>query len=201
MVRIVIIIVCFLVNNLHAQNSSDFMKIAHNMDKIANYKEAIKNYKKALELEPDNTEILEKLVFAKSNNSKYRSAIDDLNNLIVLQPESSKFHFLRGFLQFNLKNYLAAISDYSKAIEFEKDKISNCTIYSERGLCKMRLNDYEGALADFNLSLSIYQNSEIIKYKKETESKLQKIPTTPKYRAVQTNVHHIVLKKTVLNTN
>jgi tetratricopeptide (TPR) repeat protein len=132
---------------------------------------------------------------------KYSSAIDNLNTLIQLKPQSSKFYFLRGFVQFNLKNYNAVIQDYSKAIEFQEDKISNFNIYSERGLCKMRLKDYSGAIEDFNRTIAICPDAGIAKIKSEAEIKLKENPPPPKYRAVQTNVHHIFLKKPVLTGN
>lgn len=184
-----------------AQSSAEFHKLGDKKDSIGNFRSAVKLYEKALVLDPNNTEILEKLVYAKSNMSKYKSAISNLNSLIMLKPESSKFYFFRGFANFRLKNYKSAVLDYSKAIEVQEDKISNLSIYSERGICKMYLNDFKGAISDFNKILTKYTNKEIAKLKKEAEIKLKENPPSPKYRAVQTNVHHIILKKPVLTSN
>jgi tetratricopeptide (TPR) repeat protein len=195
------LLICFSITKSHAQSSSDYHKLGDKKDQKGKFKSAVKLYQKALDLDPNNLEILEKIVFAKSNSSQYSSAIDNLNTMIQLKPQSSKFYYLRGFFQFNLKNYNAAVQDYSKAIVFQEDKISDFNIYSERGLCKMRLKDYSGAIEDFNRTIAMCPDAGIAKLKSEAEIKLKENPPAPKYRAVQTNVHHIVLKKTVLNTN
>jgi tetratricopeptide (TPR) repeat protein len=195
------LLICFSITKSHAQSSSDYHKLGDKKDQKGKFKGAVKLYQKALVLDPNNIEILEKMVYAKSNISQYGSAIDNLNTLILLKPKSSKYYFFRGLSQFNLKNYNAAVQDYSKAIVFQEDKISDFNIYSERGLCKIRLKDYSGAIEDFNRTIAMCPDAGIAKLKREAEIKLKENPPAPKYRAVQTNVHHIVLKKTVLNTN
>ena len=192
---------CYSITKIHAQSYSEYHKLADEKDQKGKFNAAIKLYQKALDLDPYNVEILEKIVYAKSNTGKYGSAIDNLNTLIQLKPKSSKFHFIRGFFQSNLKNYNAAVLDYTKAIRYQEDKITDFNSYSERGLCKMRLKDFAGAIQDFNQSLSIYNDSGIMKHKKEAEIQLKENPPPPKYRAVQTNVHHIILKKPVLTSN
>jgi tetratricopeptide (TPR) repeat protein len=123
-----------VVPDLNAQpnsNSGLYYKQADIKDQKHKFKRAVKLYQKALDFEPDNLEILEKIVFAKSNNNQYSSAIDNLNTMIQLKPQSSKFYYLRGFFQFNLNNYTAAVNDYSRAIEFKEHKIDDFNIYSE----------------------------------------------------------------------
>jgi tetratricopeptide (TPR) repeat protein len=202
MIKIIVTLFCFAVTNIYSQSSSDYHKLGEKKDQKGNFKSAIKLYQKALDLDPNNIEILEKIVFAKSNYSKYSSAIDNLNTLIELKPQSSKFHYLRGFFQFNLKNYNAAILNYTKAIEFKEDKIFVYNIYSERGLCKMHLKDYAGAIQDFNESLKIFNDPGIIKNKNEAELKLKENQPHPKFKVIETtNLHYIFLKKPVLTTN
>ena len=201
MIKIILTIIYCFMTTINAQSSSDYHKKGEEKDKKGNFKGAIKQYQKALILDPNNIEILEKTVYAKSNTGQCSSAIDNLNTLIQLKPQSSKFFYLRGFLHFNLKNFNAAVLDYTKAIEFQEDKISNYNIYSERGLCKMHLKDYLGAIQDFNQSLSMYRDPGIIKYKNEAEIKLKENPPS-KYKVIETtNLHYIYLKKPVLTTN
>jgi tetratricopeptide (TPR) repeat protein len=201
MIKIILTIIYCFITTISAQSSSDYHKKGEEKDKKGNFKGAIKQYQKALDLDPNNVEILEKIVFAKSNTGQYSSAIDNLNTLIELKPQSSKYYFFRGFFHFNLKNYNAAVLNYTKAIECQEDKISDFNIYSERGLCKMRLNDYTGAIIDFNQSLSIYNDPGIIKNKKEAEIKLKENPPPPKLKIIETtNLHYIFLKKPVQTT-
>jgi tetratricopeptide (TPR) repeat protein len=202
MIKIIVTLFCFAVTNIYSQSSPDYHKLGEKKDQKGNFKSAIKLYQKALDLDPNNVEILEKMFFAKSNIGQYGSAIDNLNTIIELKPQSSKYYFFRGFFHFNLKNYNAAVLNYTKAIEYQEDKISDFNIYSERGLCKMRLNDYAGAIIDFNQSLSIYDDPGIIKLKKEAEIKLKENSPPLKYRVIETtNLHYIFLKKPVLTTN
>lgn len=202
MIKIILTIIYCFITTIYGQSSSDYHKQGEEKDKQDNFKGAIKQYQKALDLDPNNIEILEKMVFAKSNTGQYGSAIDNLNTLIQLKPLSSKFFYLRGFLHFNLKNFNAAVLDYTKAIECQEDKIFDFNNYSERGLCKMRLNDYTGAIIDFNQSLSLYNDPGIFKLKKEAEIKLIENPPTPKLKVIETtNLHYIYLKKPVLTSN
>lgn len=196
------LLICFSITKSYAQSISEYNKQADEKDQKGKYKSAVKLYQKALDLDPNNVEILEKIVFAKSNCSKYNSAIDNLNTLIQLKPKSSKFYYLRAFFQFHLKNYNAAIFDYSKAIEFKEDKIFVYNIYSKRGLCKMHLKDYAGAIQDFNESLKIFNDPGIIKNKNEAELKLKENQPHPKFKVIETtNLHYIYLKKPVLTSN
>lgn len=202
MIKIILTIIYCFITNINAQSSSDYHKKGEEKDKKGNFKGAIKQYHKALILDPNNIEILEKMVFANSNSRQYGSAIDNLNTLIELKPQSSKFHFIRGFFQSKYKNYSAAVLDYTKAIECQEDKISDFNNYSERGLCKMHLKDYLGAIIDFKQSLTIHNDPGILKHKKEAEIKLEENPPPPKYRVIETtNLHYIYLKKPVLTTN
>lgn len=167
------LLICFSIAKSHAQSSSEYHKQADQKDQEGKFRAAIKLYQKSLDLDPNNVEILEKIVYAKSNTGQYGSAIDNLNTLIQLKPKSSKFHFIRGFFQSNIKNYNAAVLDYTKAIGYQEDKISNFNIYSERGLCKMRLEDYSGAIEDFNRTIAICPDAGIAKLKSEAEIKLK----------------------------
>lgn len=193
--KIIIVIIYLFVNTIYSQTSSDYDKSGSEMDQARNYKGAIKNYEKALQLEPNNSEILEKLFFAKCNLSKDRSALDEISKLITLHPASSKFYFLRGLTHFKLKNYTAAIADYSQAIQQQENKVSNYTVLSERGLCKMRIKDYKGALADFNQLQSIYPNPGVLKHKNEAEALIKKQESKIKYKAIPASAQHIYLHR------
>ena len=193
--KIIIVIIYLFVSTIYSQTSSDYDKLGSEMDQARNYRGAIKNYEKALQLDPNNIPILEKLFFAKCNYSKDKGALDVISKLITLHPESSKFYFLKAATHSKLKNYSAAINDYTQAINKQENKISDFTIYSERGLCKFRLKDYKGALADFNQTLSVYPNPGVLKYKNEAESQIKERESQIKYRAIPVSAQHIYLHK------
>ncbi len=165
---------CLFVITTSAQTSADYDALANKMDEAGKYKQAVKYYKKALQLDPNNSNILENLFYAKCNISKGRTAITYLDKLIAMHPNSSKFYFLRAYSYFKQKKYVAAVNDYSQAILKQEDKISNFTIYPERGLCKLRLKDYKGAKEDFDQLLSVYPNAAVMKYKTEAEFQISK---------------------------
>lgn len=201
MVKIVIVLLYLISNAIFAQTFSDYNKLGSQMDQAGKFKDAIKNYEKALLLEPNNSDILEKLYFAKCNLSKERSALNEISKLITLHPASSKYYFLRGFTHFKLKNYKAAITDYTQAIHYQEDKIADFSILSERGLCKMRIKDYKGALADFNQLQSIYPNPSVLKHKNEAEAQIKKQESKIKYKAIPVTAQHIYLNSKSNSTN
>jgi Flp pilus assembly protein TadD len=64
------LLICCTITTFYAQSSTEHHKLGNEKDRNGNFKGAIKQYPKALDLDPYNIEILEKIVFAKSNNSK-----------------------------------------------------------------------------------------------------------------------------------
>ena len=91
MIKIIIATIYCFITTVYEQSNFDYHKLGKEEDRNGNFKGAIKQYQKALDHDPNNIEILEKIGFAKSNYSKYSSAINNLNTMIQLRPQSSKF--------------------------------------------------------------------------------------------------------------
>ena len=67
-------------------------------------------------------------------------------------PNFGSAFFNRGVARRKSKDYLKAIQDFTKAIEINpKHSLS----YDNRALCRMKLNDKEGACKDMKMAASL----------------------------------------------
>jgi tetratricopeptide (TPR) repeat protein len=74
-----------------------------------------------------------------------------INLFIVVNAQDN---YATGIAHYNSKNYPAAIIDLTKVIEIDK-KGNVVTALYYRAQCKNKLEDYRGALIDFNMVLLI----------------------------------------------
>ena len=66
-------------------------------------------------------------------------------------------YYEKGMNHYNSKNYAAAISELTKVIETEEKGNVLSALYI-RAQCKNKLEDYRGALLDYNILFSIVEN-------------------------------------------
>jgi tetratricopeptide (TPR) repeat protein len=107
----------------------------------------------------------------------YRGALDEYNKAIELDTtDCSYLYMVRGELKFILKDYNGAIADYDVAIKnnhdcnysfggekegqaiLETGFAYDYKLYFIRGNAKIELEDYRGAIADYNKSIEIDPN-------------------------------------------
>jgi len=123
----------------------------------------------------------------------YKGALDYYNKAIELDTTNCSYlYMVRGELKFILKDYKGAISDYDVAIKndhnckytfggekegdatFETEVVSDSKLYLNRGETKAKLEDYFGAIADFNEAIKFKSNyNEAYFYRGKTKAKLQ----------------------------
>ena len=105
----------------------------------------------------------------------YNGAISDFNKAIELDPNYAGVYILRGTSKTRLYDFYGAISDYTKVIEFDKISPSSYKFlfnggvdkedvyffqaYYFRAITKMKLEDYNGAISDFNKAIEIDPNN------------------------------------------
>ncbi len=96
---------------------------------------------------------------AKFNMGDYEGAVSDYTSSIELKPDGWKFEN-RGIAYEKLGLYHKAIDDDTKAITYFQDderyKGNLSSNYNNRGWHKKCSKDFTGAIADFNMALSIY---------------------------------------------
>lgn len=81
----------------------------------------------------------------------YQGAIRDYSEAIDIRPSDAEAYFQRGNVRMDLKEYIASIQDFTKSIEIEKDAYT----YANRGIAKEHMNDFRGAISDYNQAISI----------------------------------------------
>lgn len=139
----------------------------------------------------------------KYNNMDPSGAILDFTNAIALKPDFEAAYYRRGLAKNAIEDYAGAISDYSMAIElsllqqakFDIENNANDTSdeeivalnkqikelrgilmafqYCDRGISKYKINDFDGAISDFNKSINFdscyataYYERGYVKFKK-----------------------------------
>jgi tetratricopeptide (TPR) repeat protein len=90
-----------------------------------------------------------------SQKSDYKAAIADLNTVLSFAPDA-EIYLKRGEAYLNNKQYTEAIDDFSKVIQSDKN---NIIAIENRAICYQKLNNKADAVKDYNLLLSILDNS------------------------------------------
>jgi protein O-mannosyl-transferase len=88
--------------------------------------------------------------------------IEDLDKALSLMPPAKKNDVLsrRGFCYFQLKDYPKAIADYSTVIASGG---AGASVYFDRGVAKLNMNDTPAAIADFEGALQVDPNFALAK--------------------------------------
>ncbi len=97
---------------------------------------------------------------------EFNEVLDLLNEAIDKYPESTMLHFDRGKLFHHMKRYNEAIADLTSGItnflwdvempytEAQKKYLAESGYYA-RGVARGKINDYEGAIEDYNEAISL----------------------------------------------
>lgn len=156
----------------------------------ANYEDNSKGYieKAKLEFESKNYSsslvLLDKAINLDKNNalafierSKVKRLLNDLNGatndlqvakkLMTYLDEGLKYNDIAGE-EYDKENYQEAIKNYTKAFSY-LPSLSGSYLYS--GLSKLYLEDYNGALEDFNKSIGLNSSNKADAYNNRSEIK------------------------------
>jgi len=139
---------------------------------LGDYTGAIEDYNKAIEIDPENggTYYMSRGL-AKQDLQDYTGAIENYDKAIELDPKNDFAYYNRGLAKQSLRDkieaegyhatadlgyHTGAIEDYDKAIEINKINHPEAPLnvppvyYCKRGAAKYSLQDYKGAIEDFN---------------------------------------------------
>ncbi|UXM84991.1 tetratricopeptide repeat protein [Methanococcus aeolicus] len=150
------------------------------------YDEAIKCYDKALELNPNDTTILNKKsqALAKSeekeklekiynlvlkgndatNNSDYKTALKYYNEALKIDPNITSIWNNKGNSLYYLGRYSESIECYNKALQLDPN---NTIIWCNKGNSLYKLNKYTEAIKCYDKALKIDPNNEYVKEMKK----------------------------------
>jgi len=121
-------------------------------DMVGDYKTSILWLNKAIRLDPQDDELFFMRAFAKGLIEDFKGGEADLNIVIALDPGNFAAHSGRAGARFRLKKYQEAISDYTWLID-EDPKYYG--YYINRALCKLVLQDKDGACMDFKTATNL----------------------------------------------
>ncbi|MEL7333944.1 MAG: tetratricopeptide repeat protein, partial [Cyanobacteria bacterium J06560_2] len=113
---------------------------------------AIAAYTQALNLDPNNTDLLQKRCIAHQNNNALELAHKDCTQFLALTNNNASIYDRRGDIRSAQQNYTGAIEDYTQAIEINENAgqpTDNQSIYFSRAKAYEQIGDTVKALEDF----------------------------------------------------
>jgi tetratricopeptide (TPR) repeat protein len=119
---------------------------------LGNYEQAVRDYDTALELDPDDAEVLAYRGAAYRNLEEYSDAMDDLTAAIDLDETYAYAWRERGLVYYDIDEYEEAIIDYNEALHLDPD---HALTYFNRAYAYYYLKDYRHAKEDFETYLEM----------------------------------------------
>ena len=119
---------------------------------LKEYKIAIKSFKKALEIKPNNDDILNNLGVALTNNHDLEEAIEILNEAKKIKPDNPSTYINLGNALRNNGDIPTAIENFKLALGMETEKAS---IYYNIGVTLAISGDYRSAIENYKRAIEI----------------------------------------------
>jgi tetratricopeptide (TPR) repeat protein len=85
----------------------------------------------------------------------HRTGVRSLTQAIAIDPNFGPSYAVRAIAFSKLKEYRQAIRDYDKVLELKPTREAERISYSDRGLVKVSLGEYQSAILDFTQSIAI----------------------------------------------
>ncbi|MBM2814569.1 MAG: Tetratricopeptide repeat protein [Ignavibacteria bacterium] len=136
----------FLSSDFYAENRSGAKA------KTGDIKGAIADLDKAIELKPNNIQLLIDRAALKRKNANLNGALADLDKSIQLAHDKSSAYFERGMVNMDMGNFTKAINDFSSVLKLEPEYIM---AYYERAVAKYYQNDFHGTIEDCNKVITL----------------------------------------------
>ena len=146
--------------------------------KLEDYQGAIADFTKSIQLKPDSGKFYySSRGIAKQELKDYQGAVTDFTEAIRIDPFYAYFYYNRGRAKEGMKDYQSAMNDYKEAIRLDtpdtdsyklteslkknltphnrainEDILDHISIraYKRCAEIKLELEDYQGAIADYN---------------------------------------------------
>ncbi len=138
------------------RTSAQWYQSAYDKRHQHNFEAAIADATEAIKLDPSNAKAWLERGISRNNQKDYEGAIEDCNQAVKIAPDFADCIRIRGEIKARMKNYIGAISDFDEAIKLQP-KFSRA--YGNRAEAYHALGKDEQALADYNISLSLDNQS------------------------------------------
>ena len=159
------------------EEAENYYESGHQKQKSEDYRGAIDDFTKSIQLKPDSGKFYSSRGSAKQELKDYQGAVTDFTEAIRIDPFYAYFFYNRGRAKEGMKDYQSAMNDYKEAIRLDtpdtgsykltesfkqdltyqnrainEDVLDHISIraYKRRAEIKLKLEDYQGAIADYN---------------------------------------------------
>jgi tetratricopeptide (TPR) repeat protein len=118
---------------------------------LNDFQNSISAYKLALQLSPNDLNVLVNLASVQNKSGSKMDAINTLKKVIELDSLKPEAYNNLGMRYLEMGDYWKAIDNFSKSISLSNSGIS----YNNRGFCYYKLGKLDAALADINTSIRL----------------------------------------------
>jgi tetratricopeptide (TPR) repeat protein len=159
------------------EEAKNYYESGQKKQTLEDYQGAIADFTKSIQLKPDSGGFYSSRGSAKQELKDYQGAVTDFTEAIRIDPFYAYFYYNRGRAKEEMKDYQGAMYDYTEAIRLDtpdtdsyklteslkqnltshnrasnEDVLDHISIraYKRRAEIKLELEDYKGAIADYN---------------------------------------------------
>ena len=150
-----------LIKKYKVRDEISFFNRGISFCKLASYENAVKDFTKVLMLNRENVEAYLQRAYCNMKHNLISTALADYKNAELYAPKNPKIYEGRGDLYRNNEKYQDAIINYTKSLSLKTDS----EVYLYRAICKEKLNDHDGACADYNNASVLGQQDAVDKVK------------------------------------
>ena len=122
------------------------------------YDHALMDYNKALELRPDDPEIITMRSSLRADRGEDDLALADANHALELDPNTGPAFYLRALIHVRMGQLEQTLADFGKAIDLVP---AWSDPYRRRGLIHTRMENYDAAIEDYRRALRLNRNDVI----------------------------------------
>ena len=123
-------------------------------DSLNKYNEATRDYSQVIAFS-SNSEAYRNRAYIRFKNGDYNKAIFDYEKFIDLNSQDADAYYFLASSYFYTNNLSKALTYYSNAINIDT---SHADVYADRGIVKYKLEDFIGAIADYDKAILIIPN-------------------------------------------
>ena len=134
--------------------TTELLKLANRHTQRGNYQQAVKEFTVIVDREPAKTSAYLNRCFAQLQLENYLESLADCSQVIKLNPQAKEAYLAylhRGLTNYRLGRYPQALIDYDQLISLNSQDFR---AYYNRGLAKVGMEDYLGAIEDYNQALN-----------------------------------------------
>lgn len=118
------------------------------------YAAALVDYNKALEINPSHLPSLMKKALINTRLGQTQAALENYTHVLAINPYYAQARLNRGYLYLQQQSYPQAESDFNQVLSLENNRSDiDSEAYTLRGLCYLKQNELQAALADLNRAI------------------------------------------------